>query len=497
MDYQKYGFNDVMLGKRDQLINMGVDPYPYVYDDPQLISSIAVNKENLDVDSSNNYVTLVGRIWARRDMGKSIFIDLRDNSGQIQLFISSKNLNDEHWNIISLLDLGDMIGIKGGLFYTKTEELSVKVKELTLLTKSVVPLPIGKEKDDEVFSRMSGSEERYKQPHIHWLLNKESRERILKRSEIISAVRRSMESEGFLEVSTPTIESVYGGAEARPFETQIWALGRKKAYLRISPELYLKRYVVAGFNKVFSICQNFRNEGIDLSHNPEFTMIEWYEVFTDYKRQMERFESLVSNMAVEACGTNKINYQGVELDFSPPWRRLTVVDAIKENLDIDVNEMNVEDLKKELIEREITFDDSITWGVAVVELFEETCEESLIQPTFIIDHPVDISPLTKNKRGDNRLVERFEPYIFGMEVGNAYSELTDPVEQLNRLDAQRDITREDDDEFDTHPVDSDFIRTIGYGMPPTGGVGLGIDRIIMLLTDAKSIRDIIPFPMTK
>ncbi|MEW8051958.1 MAG: lysine--tRNA ligase, partial [Candidatus Thiodiazotropha sp.] len=475
------------------LLEQGVNPYPYEFNTPQPIDSVMPVSEQAGDDP----VTLVGRLWARRKMGKAVFMDLRDHSGKIQLHISRDTVSAQLWEMLPLLDLGDIVGVEGTTFMTKTGQLTVSVETLTVLAKSVVPLPLGKEKDDEAFSRVSDPEAKYRERHLHWMLNEADRELIVGRSAIVSAVRRRMESDGFLEVSTPTIEFVYGGAEARPFTTSIWALGRKDAYLRISPELYLKRYIVAGFEKVFTICQNFRNEGIDASHNPEFTMMEWYEAHTDYERQMERFETLVSDVCEEICGSTKVIYQGVELDFTPPWRRLSVLDAIQEFAGINAGEMSVEQLKEELRRRHIPFQEPLPWGVAVTELFEATCEEHLVQPVFVIDHPIEISPLTKTKRGDPRLVERFEPFIFRMEIGNAYSELTDPVDQLERLVGQREIQRGTDQDFENHPVDADFVRAVGYGMPPTGGVGLGVDRLIMLLTDASSIRDVIPFPMVK
>ena len=315
------------------------------------------------------------------------------------------------------------------------------------------------------------------------------------RFHIISLIRRWMEQEGFLEVLTPTIEMVYGGAEARPFSTNIWSLNNQKAYLRISPELYLKRYIAAGFPKVFTICQNFRNEGIDKSHNPEFTMMEWYEAGTDYVRQMERFEQLTSFLAMELLGSTSIEFQGTQIELAAPWRRLCMTDAIKEYVGIDVLSMTIDEIETYMADNQTEFNEGQPKGLLIAHLFEELCEAKLIQPTFILDHPVEISPLTKSKRGKPGFVERFEPFINCMEVGNAYSELTDPVEQYERLAAQRDIKTGED--FENHPVDMDFIKAVGVGLPPTGGVGYGIDRIIMLLTNSSTIRDIIPFPMMK
>ena len=315
------------------------------------------------------------------------------------------------------------------------------------------------------------------------------------RSRTVSAVRRFMEERGFLEVTTPTIEMLYGGAEARPFGTNIHALSDQAAYLRISPELPLKRFIVGGFEKVYTICQNFRNEGIDRSHNPEFTMMEWYEAYTDYNYQMEQFEALVSRVAEEVTGSTKISYQGEEIDLTPPWRRLAILDALKET-GIDAASLDESALVAELGRRGLQVPKPLTWGHAVVALFEELVEPTLKVPTFVCDHPLDVCPLTKVHRENPRLVERFEPIIAGMELGNAYSELTDPVVQLGRLERQKELGA-DEEGVEHHPIDLDFVKAIGCGMPPTGGVGLGIDRLIMLLADVASIRDVIAFPLMR
>lgn len=494
MDYRNYGFDETRLKKREAMLNAGVSLYPYSFEGVNDIKSILSNaRQNENAETSS---IIAGRVTAIRSMGKSTFMDIKDDSGKIQVYLSRKAHN-ETWRYVDLVDIGDVLGLRGQTFKTKAGEWTINVESWEFLAKAVVPIPYGKESSEgKVYYRSSDPEIRYRERYLNWTLDDNDRNRIYVRSKIISMIRRQMEDSGFLEVSTPTIEFVYGGAEARPFETSIWALGRKKAFLRISPELYLKRYVVGGFNKVFSICQNFRNEGIDASHNPEFTMIEWYEAYTDYNTQMERFESLVSNVCQSVCGTNKIVYQGTTIDFSPPWRRLTVLGALKEFAGIDAAGMDVNELKHIMDNNDIDHHGNLSWGIAVTELFEALCEPKLIQPTFITDHPVEISPLTKIKRGDKRLVERFEPYVNGMEIGNAYSELTDPVDQLQRLEAQRKNGNSNQD-YEDHPVDSDFVKAIGCGMPPTGGVGLGIDRLVMLLTDSPSIRDIIPFPMIK
>jgi lysyl-tRNA synthetase class 2 len=500
MDYKDYGFDKSLLEKREALINDGVSIYPYSFADAEKIGSVVSKGSPEEGDETE--VTIAGRITSIRSMGKSIFMDIKDSSGKIQVYLGKKN-HEETWEHIGLVDIGDILGIKGVVFTTRMGELTVRASSWEFLSKAVVPIPFGKEDaEGKVYYRSNDPETKYRERYLNWTIDDSERNRMYTRSKIISLVRRNMEDEGFLEVATPTIEFVYGGAEARPFETSIWALGRKEAFLRISPELYLKRYIVGGFDKVFSICQNFRNEGIDASHNPEFTMIEWYEAFTDYYTQMERFENLVADVCKSVHGTTKITYQGTEIDFAPPWRRLTVLDALKEYADIDASNMDVSELKAVMEKNNIEYSEDITWGFAVAELFEELCEHHLIQPTIVTDHPIDISPLTKVKRGDARLVERFEPYVNGMEIGNSYSELTDPVDQLERLTSQRNSSDATDNEneeqnYEDHPVDADFVKAIGCGMPPTGGTGLGIDRLVMLLTDATSIRDIIPFPMIK
>ena len=495
-NYKQYAFDESRIDKRNRLILMGVNPYPYSFPDVQKICEVKEMFEKLEAEQRP--VLLCGRIWSKRNMGKTCFMDLRDASGKTQLFFAKKNMEASLWKQIELLDLGDILGVEGTVFKTKTGEATVKVVKFIVLCKVVVPIPIGKEIEDMVYYRIADVEGKYRERYLHWLLHDQDKCRIVKRSQIISAIRRQMEDNGFLEVSTPTIEFVYGGATARPFKTSIWALDNKEAFLRISPELYLKRYIVAGFEKVFTICQNFRNEGIDHSHNPEFTMLEWYETFTDYEFQMSRFENLVAGVCEEICGSTRISYQGIQIDFTPPWRRIAVLQGLKEYAGIDAASMTEGELAFEL-ERHGLNDlhkAPLSWGATVMKLFESLCEKHLVQPTFVLDYPVDVSPLTKVKRGDKKLVERFEPYVCNIEIGNAYSELTDPIDQLERFVKQRDIQSKDQG-YEDNPLDVDFIKAVGCGMPPTGGVGLGIDRLVMLLTDTPNIRDIIPFPMVK
>jgi len=490
-----FGFSDGHLEKRRRLLASGVSPFPYSFDGVRKIAAVVEEESQRPggpEQAQQHGVVVAGRIWARRQMGKTMFIDLRDDSGSIQLYLKREEVGEDTWRYLRWLDLGDIVGAGGNVFRTRTGELTIRVAHFAILSKTAVPIPLGKESGETTHYRLADPESRYGERYLTWLLDPRERERIRLRSRIISALRREMESRGFLEVSTPVIEPIYGGAEARPFRTSVWALGGAEAFLRISPELYLKRYVVAGFDKVFTICSNFRNEGIDRSHNPEFTMMEWYEAFTDYAFQMEQFETLVAQVCREIHGTTRVTYQGVKLDFTPPWRRVSMLEALAD-AGVAASEMTAEDLSRLLVARGAMTADDLPWGVAVAELFELLCEGQLVQPTFVVDHPIEISPLTKVKRGDPRLVERFEPYVCRMEIGNAYSELTDPVDQLDRLVAQRRRGRAED--YENHPIDADFVKAIGCGMPPTGGVGLGVDRLIMLLTDASSIRDIIPFPM--
>lgn len=495
-DFSLFGFSEACLEKRRQIMEAGINPYPYSFSGARKVVTVLAEAQEREAagDALGFEATLAGRIWSRRSMGATAFLDLRDETGKLQLFVTKNSVPETDWEMLRWLEPGDILGVRGTVMRTRVGELSLRLSGLEVLAKATVPIPIGKETTEKVYYRLSDPESRYGERYLTWMLSEQDRERIRLRSHIVSAIRRRMEGRGFLEVTTPTVEPIYGGAEARPFRTTVWALGNAEAFLRISPELYLKRYIVAGFDRVFTICQNFRNEGIDRSHNPEFTMMEWYEAWTDYAYQMQQFETLVGEVCHDIHGTTRIYYQGTEIDFTPPWRRLTVLEALLA-AGVDASAMTADDLRPLLVERGLAVSENLSWGVAVVQLFEALCEGELVQPTFVLDHPIEISPLTKVKRGDPRLVERFEPYVCRMEIGNAYSELTDPVEQVERLVSQRHGQTGQD--YENHPVDADFLKAIGCGMPPTGGVGLGVDRLIMLLTDAPSIRDIVPFPMVK
>lgn len=487
--HDRLGFVRDRLDCRWNLIHRGVDPYPYAFTG---VEAIDVVRRKAVGDSAK----CAGRVWSVRSAGKAAFVDLKDHTGRIQLYLRSDRVSEADWETFKSWDVGDVVGASGHVMITRAGELSLEVDRPTLLGKAVVPVPLGKETKERSYYRPTDPEVKYRQRYLHWILDDADRKRIETRTAIIAAFRARMVDWGFLEVTTPTLEMVYGGAEARPFKTEVWALGDQQVFLRVSPELYLKRYIVAGFPRVFTICQNFRNEGIDRSHNPEFTMMEWYEAFTDYEDQMLRFETLVAGVCEDIHGSSRVRYQGQELDFTPPWRRLTVCDAVGGHVGADVTGSSVADLQRIAVQHDVVVDPAATWGEVLMTLFETLCEPLLQQPTFVVDHPLEISPLTKSKRGNGRLAERFEPYAAGMEIGNAYSELTDPVAQAERLVDQRRQRRAGQD-YDDHPVDEDFLMAVGCGMPPTGGVGLGIDRLVMLLTDARSIRDIIPFPMVK
>ncbi len=493
-------FHDDLLEKRKQLIEKGIEPYPYSFATTHTLTQIRDQQDELIQTEKD--VAVAGRVIALRQQGKQVYFgDLEDFDNRIQIYLKKNNLSEKMWEAIQYLDIGDWVGLNGKVFKTKTGELTIWTLGFTLLSKAVIRVPIGKETDDKKFYQVSDAELLYRRRYLHWITDRSARQVMVVRAKIISAIRRFMEKKGFLEVTTPTLENIYGGASARPFETTIHALSNQKAYMRISPELALKKFIVGGFPKVFTICQNFRNEGVDRSHNPEFTMMEWYEAFTDYNYQMNQFEELISTVVQEVTGSYKLKYQDKEIDFTPPWKRMTILDAIKEIGQLDVENMSEESLISKVKELDPKFEipTPFSRGHIVDFLFSKLVESSLIQPTFIMDHPIEISPLTKKKRGNSTLVERFEPYVMGMEIGNAYSELTDPVEQYERLSAQRayDAQAIKEDGVVSHPVDMDFVRAIGLGMPPTGGVGIGIDRVVMLLSGQYSIRDIIAFPLMR
>lgn len=489
--------NPLRAEKRRKLSEMrakGIQPFPYSFDRnanlqnlrDQYEQKLQTGEKLLD----SNYC-VAGRLMTLRSMGKASFFNIQDQSSSLQVYIKPEELNEKARESFALIDLGDIVGIEGYIFKTQKGELSLHAKNFVVLTKTIEPLP-------EKFHGVTDVEIKYRHRHLDLISDSDSRKVFLTRSKIIREIRKWMESKGFLEVETPVLQPIYGGAAAHPFDTHHRALDMK-LFMKISPELYLKRLIVGGFEKVFEIGKNFRNEGIDRTHNPEFTMMEWYEAYTDYNYQMQQFEELVAHLALTITGSHKVMFQGKEINFAPPWRRLTVFDGVKEYAKIDPENASHEDLQSKLKSLDGQYKDEaklkgLRRGEIIMKIFELTAEEHLEQPTFVLDHPVEISPLTKIHRKDSRLVERFEPFIAGMEIGNAYSELNDPEEQFERLKEQ-ESKRVIDEE--AHPMDEDFLHAIDTGMPPTGGVGLGIERIVMLLTDRPSIRDIILFPTMK
>lgn len=473
------------LQKLEAFRARGIEPYPSSYRRTHAIAEVVRVYGSTEVlPELLGDVAVAGRMMRRRIHGKATFAHVLDGSGSLQIYAREDVLGEASYELFTALDLGDILGVEGNLFRTRTGELTLLVKSWTLLAKSLRPLP-------EKWHGLQDVETRYRQRYADLLVNPEVREVFRKRARVVAAVRDVLNARGYLEVETPVLQPLYGGAAARPFVTHHHALDRT-LYLRISNELYLKRLIVGGFERVYEFSRDFRNEGIDRSHNPEFTLMECYEAYADYEEMMRLAEELIAAAAVAATGSTVVTYQGETLDLTPPWRRLSMVEAIRERLGVDVTQMSPEQLRSllrgQLSDETTPLEES--WGGLVHQLFEECVEATLVQPTILYDYPVEVSPLAKRKRGDPRFVERFEPYAARMELGNAFSELNDPVEQRARFEEQ---IRDDC----AHPLDEDFLRALEYGMPPTGGLGLGIDRLTMLLTDSPSIRDVILFPQMR
>ena len=443
-------------------------------------------REIMDANPIN--VSIAGRMMFKRVMGKASFCNIRDKAGDIQVYASKDALGEEAYAEFKKSDIGDIYGIKGFIFRTMTGEISIHATEMTLLTKSLQVLP-------EKFHGLTDTDTRYRQRYVDLIMNLDSREVFIKRSKIISKIRSFLADRNFMEVETPTLVSNAGGAAARPFETHYNALD-EDVKLRISLELYLKRLIVGGLERVFEIGRVYRNEGVDTRHNPEFTLMELYQAYTDYYGMMELTESMFRYLAQEVCGTTKITYQGTEIDLGKPFRRLTMTDAIKEYAGIDFDQVATDEEAKALAkEHHIEFETRHTKGDIINLFFEEYCEKELVQPTFIMDHPIAISPLTKKKPTDPEKVERFELFINTWEMCNAYSELNDPIDQRERFKLQDALADAGDEE--ANHTDEDFLNALEIGMPPTGGIGYGIDRLVMLLTDSPSIREVLLFPTLK
>ena len=485
------------LEKVEQLKKIGLIPYAYQWKSSHDAASLQdkyaslKNGEEVEVD-----VAIAGRIIARRVFGKLAFFSLQDESGTIQLYLDKKEIQAHMSELESafnhlkkLTDTGDIIGVKGSIKRTEKGELSVKVKEYEILTKSLLPLP-------DKWHGLTDTEKRYRQRYVDLIVNPQVRQTFRRRAQITASIRRYLDNQGFIEIETPVLQSEAGGAEARPFITYHNTL-EMDLYLRIATELHLKRLIVGGFEKVFEMGRIFRNEGVSTKHNPEFTSIELYQAYADYNDMMELTEAIITTAAEEVLGTLNITYQGEQIDLSTPWRRVTMNDIVKEKSGLDFEAfIDFETAKTEVKKAGLEVPETCqSLGKLLNEVFEQTVEESLIQPTFILDFSVEISPLAKPHRDKQGLVERFELYIVGRELANSFSELTDPIDQRERLEKQAEQKAAGD--LEAHSVDEDFLTALEYGMPPTGGLGIGIDRLIMLLTDSASIRDVIAFPLLK
>ena len=487
---EELDINHLMQIRRDKLVELqqeGKDPFEITKFDRT--NSAGEIKENYEKFEEKD-VTVCGRIIAKRIMGKASFCTIQDSDEKIQSYVSINDLGEESYKAFKTYDIGDFIGITGFVFKTRTEEISVHAKEVTLLSKSLRPLP-------EKFHGLKDPDLRYRQRYTDLIVNPEVKESFILRSKIISNVRKILEEKGYLEVETPILNTISGGATAKPFITHHNALNIDM-YLRIALELNLKRLIVGGFDKVFEIGRVFRNEGMDIRHNPEFTMLELYSAYEDFHDMMDITEELFSRTAKEVLGTTKINYQGQDIDLTPGWKRITMIDSIKEACGVDFNEINSDEEAVALAkERGIEIPDKTkeTRGDVISLFFDEYVEKTLVQPTFVYEYPVEISPLAKKSKKDKRMTERFEVFIGGREYGNAFSELNDPIDQYERFKKQVEAREAGDEEAGM--MDEDYINALEIGLPPTGGLGIGIDRLIMFLTDSASIRDVILFPTMK
>jgi lysyl-tRNA synthetase class 2 len=478
------------LQKLQNIRALGIDPYPARFKPSHSAKKaieILIEQEKSGKSETIN-VTVAGRIMAKRSMGKVSFVDLRDDSGKIQLLIGKDRLNEVDNKLLDELDIGDFIGAGGRIFRTRTNEPTVETTSLKMLSKALQPLP-------EKWHGLSDTDVRFRQRYLDLIANEEVRKTFKLRSQIINAVRSFLNDRGFIEVETPVLHAAAGGALATPFITHHNALD-EDFYLRIALELHLKRLVVGGFDKVYEIGRIFRNEGISTEHSPEFTMLESYEAYADYRDVMEMVEQMVYRASLQVLGTAEINYNGNNINLTPPWKRVTLREAIKEHTDIDfVQYPNVDLLRLKMKEKGLEVDYDKNWAKLVDELLKTKVRPNLIQPTFIYDYPVSMSPLAKNKPGEERVVERFQPYAGTLELGNAYSELNDPILQRERFEAQmKERVGADEEKWS---IDEDFLLALEYGMPPTGGLGIGIDRLVMLFTNNLSIREVILFPQLK
>jgi len=478
----------------EELKKKGFEPFAYSYE----INSDSADIKNNFKEDEKRTVKIAGRIMAIRRMGKASFAHLQDEKGRIQIYLRKDDIG-ESYDAFKLLDIGDIIGVEGFVFKTKTGEISLHVTSMLLLSKTLRPLPIAKETVDEhgnkvIHDQFADKELRYRQRYVDLVVNPEIKDVFIKRSKIISALRNYLDSNGYLEVETPILQPLYGGAAARPFTTHHNTLDTT-LYLRIADELYLKRLIVGGFNGVYEISKDFRNEGMDRAHNPEFTMMELYVPYKDYEWMMLFVEKMFHDICMKVFNTLDFIYEGNKINFSAKWQRVPMVEAIKEKTDIDVLTASVSELKNAAKKLNISVEHLETKGKLIDEIFSASVQPELIQPTFVMDYPIELSPLAKKHRSKEGVVERFEGYVAGREICNAFSELNDPIDQKTRFEGQKKMIEEGDEE--AHQIDEDFIRALEYGMPPTAGIGIGIDRLVMLLTNQSSIRDVLFFPQMK
>ena len=474
--------------KLEEIRQFGVQPYPYNYSPNYTTREIHEQFANIQHEPDETKpVCIAGRIMTRRDHGKSGFAHIQDMSGRIQIFVRQNSVGEEAYLVYKTFDVGDVIGVDGFVFRTRTDEITVMVNAIKLLAKALRPLP-------EKWHGLQDKETRYRQRYADLIVNPEVKKVFINRTRIIQAIREFLNSQDFIEVETPILQPIYGGAFARPFVTHYNALDTQ-FYLRIANELYLKRLIVGGFDRVYEFARDFRNEGMDRDHNPEFTMLELYQAYADYEDMMGLMENLVAHTAETVLDTTEISYQGEVISLAPPWRRVTMIESIAQETGVDVEKLRCEQLRDMVLKAGVELEGTESRGHLITALFDKLVEPNLVQPTFVCDYPIETSPLAKKKRGNDNLVERFESFICRMEVGNAFSELNNPIDQRERFIEQARKWEAGDQE--AFMMDEDYLRALEYGMPPTGGLGIGIDRLTMLLTDQSSIRDVILFPQMR
>jgi lysyl-tRNA synthetase, class II len=482
--------------KLEKLRELGINPYPYRFEkDTHIPDLLADFDGKLEAeDHTGPQFSIAGRLHTVRVMGKASFCHVRDEFGQMQVYVQRDRVGDAAYQVFKHLDLGDIVGFRGTAFRTHTNEPTLRAETFELLSKSLHPLPVVKEREGQVFDAFTDKEARFRQRYLDLAVNTEVRDIFRMRAKIVSALRSFLDARGFLEVETPTLQPLYGGALARPFTTLYNALDRT-FYLRIADELYLKRLIVGGYEKVYEICKDFRNEGTDRYHNPEFTMLEFYQAFADFHDVMDLAEEMFRFVALTALGTTEVTYQGETVDFGQPFRRVRFYDLLKELTGRDLLGVEVKELGEIAVKQGVAITHQMGEGKILDEMMKEKVRPELRAPTMIYDYPLSLSPLAKKHRDDPRLVERFQPFALGFELGNAFSELNDPLDQRERFEAQRRLKEAGDEE--TQPVDEDFLNALEIGMPPTGGMGIGVDRLTMLLTNQTSIREVILFPQLR